>query len=105
MCVQCRQVVRYSLADGARPWEAVGDDLDEAIAARERKQAYFEAVDANVPVVQDQDEAGRAKSRTLSTSGSPSFNCFKLFFKVLQWAEVLIAQFAVRSHDLFGNRD
>ena len=53
--------LRYSLADGTRPWEHVGDDLDEAIAARERKQAYFEALDANVPVVQDQDEIGRTK--------------------------------------------
>jgi len=53
--------VRYSLADGTRPWEHVGDDLDEAIAARERKQAYFEALDANVPVVQDQDDFGRTK--------------------------------------------
>src|SRR5262245_5921508 len=35
--------LRYSLADGTRPWEHVGDDLDEAIAAPERKQAYFEA--------------------------------------------------------------
>jgi hypothetical protein len=42
--------LRYSLADGTRPWEHVGDDLDEAIAARERKQAYFEALDANVSV-------------------------------------------------------
>jgi hypothetical protein len=41
--------LRYSLADGTRPWEHVGDDLDEA-SARERKQAYFEALDANVPV-------------------------------------------------------
>jgi hypothetical protein len=24
--------LRYSLADGTRPWEHVGDDLDEAIA-------------------------------------------------------------------------
>src|SRR5215467_1391369 len=53
--------LRYSLADGTRPWEHVGDDLDEAIAARERKQAYCEALDANVPVVQDQDHAGRTK--------------------------------------------
>src|SRR5215831_15201136 len=30
------------------------------VAARERKQAYFEALDANVPVVHDQDDAGRA---------------------------------------------
>ena len=53
--------LRYSLADGSRPWEHVGDDLDEAVVARERKQAYFKALDANVPVVQDQDEAGRTK--------------------------------------------
>ncbi len=53
--------LRYSLADGTRPWEHVGDDLDEAIAARERKQAYFEALDANVPVVQNQDDSGRTK--------------------------------------------
>src|SRR5579862_5762582 len=53
--------LRYSLADGTRPWEHVADDLDEAIAARERKQAYFEALDANAPVIQDQDDAGRTK--------------------------------------------
>jgi len=53
--------LRYLLADGTPPWEHVGDDLDEAIAARERKQAYFEALDANVPVVQDQDDLGRTK--------------------------------------------
>jgi hypothetical protein len=53
--------LRYSLADGTRPWEHVGDDLDEAIAARDRKKAYFEALDANVPVVQDQDDSGRTK--------------------------------------------
>jgi len=45
-------LLRYSLADGTRPWEHVGEDLDEAIAARERKQAYFEALDANVLAVQ-----------------------------------------------------
>ena len=45
--------LRYSLADGTRPWQHVGDDLDEAIAARERKQAYFE---------------------TLFINGSPSFS-------------------------------
>jgi hypothetical protein len=39
--------LRYSLADGARPWEHVGDDPDEAIAARERKRAHFETLDAN----------------------------------------------------------
>ena len=39
--------LRYSLADGTRPWEHVGDDPDEAIAAREGKQAHFEALDVN----------------------------------------------------------
>jgi hypothetical protein len=53
--------LRYSLADGARPWEAVGDDLDSAIGAQKRKHAYFEALGANVPVVQDHDESGRTK--------------------------------------------
>jgi len=53
--------LRYSLADGARPWELVGDDLDAAIDAQKRKQAYFEALAANVPVVQDQEESGRTK--------------------------------------------
>ncbi|HYX51826.1 MAG TPA: hypothetical protein VE783_00125 [Candidatus Limnocylindrales bacterium] len=46
---------------GTRPWESVGNDLDEAIAARERKQAYFEALNANVPVVQNEDDAARTK--------------------------------------------
>jgi len=53
--------LRYSLADGTRPCEHVGDELDEAIAARERKQAYFDALDANVPVIQEQGDAGRTK--------------------------------------------
>jgi hypothetical protein len=53
--------LRYSLADGTRPWELVGDDLDAVIDAQNRKQAYFEALDANVPVVQDHDDAGRTK--------------------------------------------
>ena len=28
--------LRYSLAGGSRPWEHVGDDLDEAIADRKQ---------------------------------------------------------------------
>ena len=36
--------LRYSLADGTRPWEHVGDDLDEAIAARERRNMRTAAV-------------------------------------------------------------
>jgi hypothetical protein len=53
--------LRYSLADGTRPWELVGYDLDSAIDSQKRKQAYFEALDANVPVIQNQDETGRMK--------------------------------------------
>ncbi|MGA7931304.1 MAG: hypothetical protein WCA20_35580 [Candidatus Sulfotelmatobacter sp.] len=53
--------LRYSLTDGTRPWEPVGDDLDAAIDAQTRKQTYFEALDANVPVIQNQDESGRTK--------------------------------------------
>jgi hypothetical protein len=53
--------LRYSLIDGTRPWELVGDDLDDAIAARERKHAYSEALDAKATVVQTQDESRRTK--------------------------------------------
>jgi hypothetical protein len=42
--------LRYSLTDGTRPGEPVGDDLDAASDAQTRKQAYFEALDANIPV-------------------------------------------------------
>ena len=48
--------LRYSLADSTRPWEHVGDDVDEAIAARECKQAYLDALNANVPVLQDRSK-------------------------------------------------
>ena len=47
--------LRCSLQDRSRPWEPVGDDLDAAIEARAQKQAYFDALDANVPVVQELD--------------------------------------------------
>jgi hypothetical protein len=53
--------LRYSLADGTLPWEFVGYDLEEAITARERKQAYFEALDANVPVIQNQNQSARTE--------------------------------------------
>jgi hypothetical protein len=39
----------------------VGDDRDSAVDSQKRKQAYFEALDANVPVIQNQDETGRTK--------------------------------------------
>jgi hypothetical protein len=69
--------LRYSLADGTRPWEPVGDDLDAAIDAQKRKQAYFEALDANVPVVQEHAESVGRKSLMLCFSGSPSFSFFR----------------------------
>jgi hypothetical protein len=37
--------LRYSLADGTRPWEHVGGDPDEPIAASGGKQPHFEALD------------------------------------------------------------
>jgi integrase len=39
----------------------VGDDRDSAVDSQKRKQAYFEALDASVPVIQDQQESGRTK--------------------------------------------
>src|SRR5262249_38978413 len=69
--------LRYSLADGTRPWEHVGDDLDEAIAARDRKQAYFEALEANVPVNQDRDDTARKKITDARINGWPSFSSCK----------------------------
>src|SRR5258707_8288787 len=53
--------LRYSHVDGPRPWEPAGEDLDAAIDAQKRKQAYFEALEANVPVNQDRNEIGRRK--------------------------------------------
>jgi integrase len=53
--------LRYSLPDGTRPWEPAGDDLDVAIDVQKRKQAYFDALDANVPVVPEQGESARTK--------------------------------------------
>ncbi len=47
--------LRYSLPNGTRPWEPVGDDLDAAIQARSDKQAYVSALKANVPVVVKQE--------------------------------------------------
>jgi hypothetical protein len=68
--------LRYSLADGTRPWEHVGDDLDEAIAARERKQAYFEALDTCRSFKTKMTPVG-LELRMLSINGSQSFNCSK----------------------------
>jgi len=48
--------LRCSLADSTRPWEHVGDDVDEAIAARECKQAYLDALHANLPIPQDRSK-------------------------------------------------
>jgi hypothetical protein len=69
--------LRYSLSDGTRPWESVGDDLDSAIDAQKRKQAYFESLDANLPVIQDQDESGQTEITDAVFQGSPSFSYFR----------------------------
>jgi integrase len=53
--------LRYSLADGTRPWEPAGNDLEAAIDAQKQKQAYFTALRANVPVVQNEQNASRLK--------------------------------------------
>jgi hypothetical protein len=53
--------LRYSLPDGTRPWNPVGGDLDAAIEALKRKEAYFEALRSNVPVLQDQEDSNRRK--------------------------------------------
>ena len=39
----------------------MGDDRDSAVDSQKRKQAYFEALNANVQVIQNQDETGRTK--------------------------------------------
>jgi len=65
--------LRYSHADGTRPWKR----LDAAIDAQKRKQAYFEALDANVPVVQDQDETGRTKITDAVFQWLASFSFFR----------------------------
>jgi len=36
--------LRYSLAGGSRPWEHVGDDLDEAIADRKQLLRYVKCL-------------------------------------------------------------
>ena len=70
--------LRYSLADGTCPWEPVGDDLDAAIEAQKRKQAYFEALDANAsPSSKTKTKPGGRKSPTPCFSGSLSFRFFR----------------------------
>ena len=66
--------LRYSQPDGSRPWELVGNNLDEAIEAQKRKQAYFDALKADVPVAQE--DAGRLgrKLRMQFSRGYPSFS-------------------------------
>jgi integrase len=53
--------LRYSLPAGTRPWEPAGNDLDAALEAHKQKQAYFEALKANVPGVRDQGETVQTK--------------------------------------------
>src|ERR1700733_1779948 len=53
--------LRYSLPNGTRPWEPVGGDLEAAIDAQKQKQAYFDALDAGVPLAAEQEESSRMK--------------------------------------------
>jgi integrase len=55
--------LRYSLPGGRRPWEPVGNDLDAAIDAQRQKQAYFEAIEAGVPVEAEREQLSRTKIR------------------------------------------
>jgi len=64
--------LRYSLADGTRPWEHVGDDLDEAIAARERKQSTQTSQSFKT-----RKTLVGPRSRTPSISGSPKLQLFQ----------------------------
>ena len=69
--------LRYSVAEGTRPWEHAGDDLDEAIAARERKQAYFELSTQTSRSFKIRTTPVGRKSRMRSINGSPSFSFFR----------------------------
>ena len=53
--------LRYSLADGTRPWEPTGSDLEAAIDAQKQKEAYFDALEAGVPVEAEREESSRTK--------------------------------------------
>jgi integrase/recombinase XerD len=53
--------LRYSLPNGTRPWEPVGGDLEAAIDAQKQKQAYFDALDAGVPIAAEREESSRMK--------------------------------------------
>src|SRR5580692_9462900 len=67
--------LRYSLAGGTRPWELVGDDLDSAIDSQKRKQACFEALDANVRSFRATTSRDRARRRCgHTTTSSDSFS-------------------------------
>ena len=53
--------LRYSLPNGTRPWEPVGGDLEAAIEAQKQKQAYFDALDAGVPIAAEREGSSRMK--------------------------------------------
>ena len=60
------------------------------MATRDRKQAYFEALDANVPVVQDQDDVGRTKITDAVYQWFTELQLFQAQISVLGFAVVEI---------------
>jgi len=69
--------LRYSHADGTRPWESVGDDLDAAIDAQKRKQAYLKPSMRTFRSSKTTTNPVGRKSLMPFFSGSPSFNFFR----------------------------
>jgi hypothetical protein len=69
--------LRYSLADGTRPWEAVGDDLDAAIDARSASRRISKLWMPMSRSFRTKTKPVGRKSRTPSISGSLSFNFFR----------------------------
>jgi hypothetical protein len=66
--------LRYSLADGTRPWEHVGDDVDEAIARVNASRPTSMLSTQTYPSFKTRTMLSERKSRTLCISGSPSFS-------------------------------
>jgi hypothetical protein len=52
--------LRYSLADGTHPWEHVGE-ISMKRSPPVNASSHTSMLDANVPVIQDQDDASRTK--------------------------------------------
>jgi hypothetical protein len=70
-------MLRYSLADGTRPWDLVGDDLDEAIAARDASRHTSKPSTQTSQSFKTRMKPVARKSLTPLINGSPSFRSFK----------------------------